>query len=432
MKKLSSSFALCCLLIGNLSVPAAAETEVLDYIVAVVNDDVIVNTALQQELRPFLEEWRKRTGREPPRRNLEKQVLENLIMTTLQLQLAERIGIKVEDSELNDKIRQIAAQKQMDLQTFRNRLEKEGYSYELAREALRKSLIIKRLQRRKVVNRITVTTSEIETFLANQKQQGTVSNEYHLWYILIAMSEAPSPEDIEAKQRKAEEVLAKLKQGANFQAMAVEVSDHHPTAVEGGDLGWLKAGEIRPLLSEIVSNMAVGEVRGPLRDSRGFHIIKLVDKRGGKSIVTQTKVRHILIQTNELVSDSEAQIRLERLRERIVQGDDFVELARAHSDDVTTAANGGLLDWLSPGNLVPEFEDVMDSLPENKISKPFKSRYGWHILQVLERRKHDNTKQALRTQAELQISQRKIKEESEVWLRKLREEAYIEDRLKKL
>jgi len=363
---------------------------------------------------------------------LEKQVLENLIMTTLQLQLAERIGIKVEDSELNDKIRQIAAQKQMDLQTFRNRLEKEGYSYELAREALRKSLIIKRLQRRKVVNRITVTTSEIETFLANQKQQGTVSNEYHLWYILIAMSEAPSPEDIEAKQRKAEEVLAKLKQGANFQAMAVEVSDHHPTAVEGGDLGWLKAGEIRPLLSEIVSNMAVGEVRGPLRDSRGFHIIKLVDKRGGKSIVTQTKVRHILIQTNELVSDSEAQIRLERLRERIVQGDDFVELARAHSDDVTTAANGGLLDWLSPGNLVPEFEDVMDSLPEKKISKPFKSRYGWHILQVLERRKHDNTKQALRTQAELQISQRKIKEESEVWLRKLREEAYIEDRLKKL
>jgi peptidyl-prolyl cis-trans isomerase SurA len=318
----------------------------------------------------------------------------------------------------------------MDLQSFRNQLEKDGYSYEQAREDLRNSIIIKRLQRRKVVNRITVTDSEIDNFLANQKQQDTVSNEYHLWYILIAMPEAPSPEDIEAKQRKAEGVLAKLKQGANFQAMAVEVSDHHPTAVEGGDLGWLKAGEIRSLLSEVVSNMAVGEVRGPLRDPRGFHIIKLVNKRGGKSIVTQSKVRHILIQTNELVSDSEAQLRLERLRERIVQGDDFVELARAHSDDVTTAANGGLLpDWLTQGDFVPEFEEVVDSLPEKQISKPFKSRYGWHIAQVLERRKHDNTKQALRTQAELQISQRKMKDELEVWLRQLREEAYIEDRL---
>ncbi|MDM8561571.1 peptidylprolyl isomerase [Candidatus Parabeggiatoa sp. HSG14] len=428
LKRIITLFCLIC----TLFIPIIAKTEVIDYIVVVVNDDVIVNTELQQSLFFILKQWHEKTDRLPPLNDLEKQVLERLIMTKLQLQLAERTGIQVDNSRLNDKLRQIAAKEQhKDLQSFRNQLEKEGYSYKYVREQVRHQMILKLLQQRQVVNRINITDREIDNFLANQVKQGTVNHAYLLWHILIATPQAPSPEDIEEKQQQAKEVLAKLKQeGADFQAMAVAVSDSRQ-ALEGGDLGWLKMGEMPTLFNKIVNKMSIGEVYGPLRDTSGFHIIKLVDKRGDeKSIVTQTKARHILLKTNELVSDLEAKFRLEELKYRIEQGDDFTELARAHSEDSGSAADGGLLDWMSPGELVPEFEEVMNDLPKKRVSEPFKSRYGWHILQVLERREHDNTEKALRTRAAQQIHQRKIEEELQAWQRQLRDEAYIEYRSK--
>jgi peptidyl-prolyl cis-trans isomerase SurA len=427
MKQLSIIVPL--LLGSHLSMPAAmAETEVLDYIVAIVNEDVIVNSALQEEVHNILDEWRQKTDRLPPQEDLEKQVLELLIMNTLRLQLAKRTGIQVEDSFLNEKLRSIAEKEHKDLQTFRNDLEKQGYNYEREREKIRDRMIMERLRMRQVVSRISVTEREIDNFLANQIQQGTVSNEYHLWHILIATPEAPSPEDIEAKKQHANNVLIELKEGADFQAMAVKVSNSRQ-AIEGGDLGWRAAGELPTLFNRIVNNMAIGEIKGPIRDPSGFHIIKLVDKRGSEStIVTQTKVRHILIKTNELFNDFEAKSRLVELKFRIEQGDDFVQLARAYSEDSRTTANGGLFDWLNPGDLVPEFEKVMNNLSEKKVSEPFKSRYGWHIMQVLERRQHDNTEQAIRTLAEEQIRRRKIEEESESWIRQLRDEAYVEVR----
>ncbi|RKZ41051.1 MAG: molecular chaperone SurA [Gammaproteobacteria bacterium] len=422
MKKLS---IVACVLISNLSVPVIAETEVLDYIVAVVNDDVIVNSTLQQELRLILEQWRKKTDRLPPQKDFEKQVLERLIMTALQLQLAKRTGIQVEDSSLNERLREMALKKHQDLQSFRQSIEKEGYSYENMRERIREQLILDRLHLRQVVSRISVTEREIDNFLANQIQQGTINHEYHLWHILIATQDAPSPEDIEASKQKANLVIKKIKQGADWHEMALQFSGSSQAA-EGGDLGWRKSGEMPTLFNGVVNNMAVGEIKGPIRNSSGFHIIKLVDKRGNEqSIITQTKVRHILIKTNELVSDLEAKARLEELKFRIEQGDDFVPLARANSEDTTSAANGGLLGWVNPGDVVPEFEKVMSNLSENQVSKPFKSRYGWHLVQVLEYRKHDNTAQALRTQAKQQIRQRKIEEELESWLRQLRDEAYV-------
>jgi peptidyl-prolyl cis-trans isomerase SurA len=432
MKKLKSIITLCCLLIGNpllhCTPATAAETEILDYIVAVVNNDVIVNSTLQQEFRRYNNELRKKNTRLPPREYLEKQVLEGLILTSLQLQLAKRTGIQVEDSRLNAQLRQIAAQTQMDLQSFRHQLEREGHNFVHIRENLRKEMIIRRLRQRYVVSRINVTDREIENFLANQVQQGTVNNEYHLWHILIATPKAPSPEEIEAKEQKAKEVLAKLKAGDDFKAMAVYVSDSRQ-AREGGDLGWLKAGEVPTLFNRVVNSMAVGDIGGYLRDASGFHIIKLVDKRGGdKTIITQTKARHILILTNELVSDFEAQNRLKELKYRIEQGDDFAELARAYSQDQSSTANGGSLGWRNPGDLDPEFEEVMVSLSENQVCEPFKSRYGWHIVQVLERREHDNTKQVLRTKAEEQIRKRKNDAELQTWLQQLREEAYVEIR----
>jgi len=428
MKKLSLIVPL--LLGSQLSMPAMAETEVLDYIVAIVNDDVIVNSILQEEVHNHLEEWRQKTDRLPPQEDLERQGLKRLIMNTLLLQLAKRTGIQVEDSVLNEKLRSIAEKEHKDLQTFRNDLEKKGDSYERAREKIRDGMIIERLHRRKVISRISVTEREIDNFLANKIQQGTVSNEYHLWHILIATPDAPSPEDIETKKEQANQVLIELKEGADFQAMALKVSNSSQ-AIEGGDLGWRAAGELPTFSNRIVNNMAIGEIKGPIRDSSGFHIIKLVDKRGSEStIVTQTKVRHILIKTNELVNDFEAKNRLVELKFRIEQGDDFVQLARAYSEDSRTTANGGLFGWVNPGDLVlvPEFEKVMNNLSENQVSEPFKSRYGWHIMQVLERRQHDNTEQAIRTLAEEQILRRKIEEESNSWIRQLRDEAYVKYR----
>ena len=311
----------------NQPIFAIGERENLDYIVAVVNDDVIVNTILQQELRFIIKDWQSKNRRIPLRQDLEKQALEHLIMSTLQLQLAKRQGIQVEDSTLNERLRQIAAQNQMDLYRFRNTIEAEGYRFVPFRERIRQKMITKRLQQRQVISRINITEREIDNFLANQIKQGTVSNEYHIWHILIATSEAPSPEEIKTKQQKTKEVLIKLNKGADFQATAVAVSEARQ-ALEGGDLGWLKMGEMPSLFENVINSMAIGEIQGPLRDISGFHIIKLVDKRGDKSIVTQTKVRHILIKPNELISELEAKSRLNELKYRIEQGHDFVELAR--------------------------------------------------------------------------------------------------------
>lgn len=409
------------------SLSFAAQT--IDSIVAVVNDEVIVRSALDQQIRMIEQELHRQKIQLPPPHELEKQVLENMILSNLQLQLAKSTGIDVEESSLNETLRNIAAQNKMDLQTFRQMVEKEKYSYERYREDIRNQLIIKHLQQRQVVNRIMVTPQEIDNFLINQHQQGQGETEYHLLHILIATPEAASPEQIEAKQTQADEIIKKLKAGADFQAVAVAVSNA-PKALEGGDLGWLKEGELPSLFQGMVDNMLVGEMSQAIRNASGFHIIKLADKRTRqKTVVTQTQVRHLLIKTGELVSDFEAKNRLEALKDRIDAGEDFAQLAQTNSEDTTTSAKGGLLGWVSPGEVAPEFDEVINHLSKNQTSVPFKSRYGWHIVQVLDRRTYDNTDQALRTQAAQQIQQRKIEEELQSWLRQLRDEAYVENRL---
>ncbi|MCK5718450.1 MAG: peptidylprolyl isomerase [Thiomargarita sp.] len=413
------------LIIFGLLISIVAKAEVLDYIVTIVNDDVIVNSTLQQELKIALVEWQKRTKHLPLEKDLTKQVLNSLILAKLQLQLAKRMGIQVGDNLLNEKLQKVAREQNQTLAEFRLFIEKKGYNYVYAREKVREQMIIEKLQVRQILSRIDVSKREIDNFLSNKTQQGAIDDEYHLQHILIATSKSPLPAEIKSKQQKSNRIAAELKQGADFQAMALKVSDSSQ-AVEGGDLGWLKAGEMPTLFDDIVYNMKVAEIYGPIRDSSGFHIIKLVEKKGNKlSIITQTKARHILIKTNVLASDNEVQRLLKELKFRAEQGDDFADLARANSKDTTTAINGGSLDWVNPGNLVPEFEKIMDALAINEISQPFKTRYGWHIVQVLERRKHDNTKQALRVKAASRIRQRKIKAELESWLRQLRDQSYI-------
>lgn len=410
-------------------IPNLAFAQLLDRIVAVVDEEVIVNIALQQEMQDVKTKLHQQNIELPPIEELERQVLDKMIITSLQLQLAKRMGINVEDSSLNEKMREIAANNNFDLQGFKTKLEAEGRNYEKVREQIRQDMVIHRLQQRQVASRISITEREVDNFLANQEQQGSASSKYHIWHILLETPDTPSPEETKTIEQKAEDAVAKLKQGHNFQAMAVAISDSNQ-ALDGGDLGWLTIGEMPTLFAGIMNQINVGDIVGPLRDSNGFHIIKLVDKNIGKqNIITQTKVQHILLTVNDFISETDARNHLEELKSRIEQGDSFTDLAQANSNDSNSAAQGGLLGWISPGDVVPEFEDVMNNLAINQLSEPFKSRYGWHVVQVLERRKHDNTEEILRTEATKQIHQRKINEELEAWLRQIRDEAFVKFKL---
>lgn len=415
----------------TLLAPALHGEEILDYIVAVVNEEVIVNTTLREEMELFREQLTYQKIKVPPEKELEKLVLERLIMEELQLQLAKRNGIIIDDTLLNQTLRDIARRNQKTLKEFIDQLEGDGIPFVKFREDMREKIAINQLQQRYVVSRINVSEQEIKSFITNQVQQeDSVNREYRLLHILIATPEAPSPEEIEAQQQKAEDILRQLKNGANFQAMAVRYSAGG-AAAQGGDLGWRKAGAIPPLFIEAVSTMEVGELAGPFKNTSGFHIIKLAEKKGEKkSIITQTRARHILLKTRENRDEQQMIRALKNIKQRIeATGEDFAKLAKAISEDTLTASKGGDMDWLSPGDIEPEIEQVMNQLEINQISAPFKSRHGWHILQVLERRERDNTVQALRAEATKQIRQRKIDEELQSWLRQLKDAAYIDYRL---
>ncbi|MDM8547876.1 peptidylprolyl isomerase [Candidatus Venteria ishoeyi] len=412
---------------------AAAENtnsdERLDWIVAVVNDEVITHTALEKETQNIIQQLRQQGTGIPPMDALQSQVLERMILEQLQLQLAEKNGIRVGDNELNDALRNVATQNQLSLASFRNQLEQQGVPYTEFRDEVRKELTLRNLQQRQVQTRVTVTERDIDNLLTNLNRQGGTRQEYHLLHILIALPEAASPEDIADKKAHAQQVLEQLRNGADFRKISVTYSDSR-RALEGGDLGWRRGNELPGLFADTVTDMEAGDISELLHNASGFHIVKLEAKRSGnQSIITQTHARHMLLKTNEVVSDDNAEQRLRNLQERVREGQSFEDLAKAHSDDTASAAKGGDLGWVSPGQMVPEFEEQMQTLSVGDISPPFKSRYGWHIIQVLERRQHDNSEQALRSKASTIIRQRKGEEELQNWLRQLRDEAYVDLRL---
>lgn len=401
----------------------------LDRIVAVVNDDVIMQSELDDRLRTVKNQLSEQGTPLPPGPILERQVLDRLILTKLQVQEAQHSGIRVDDETLNRTISNIAAQNQLSLEKFREVLESDGYSYEKFREDIRSEILVSRLQQRQVDNRVTVTEREIENYLATQEHQGGDEAEYLLRHILIALPETPSSSDIEATTKLAEKVLVDLRAGADFASMAATYSKG-PQALEGGNLGWRKASQVPTLFADVVAHMQKGDVSDLIRNAGGFHIVKLEEVRDSeKHVITQTHVRHILIKSDELTTEDDAQARLEQVRLRIVGGADFAELARGNSNDTVSAAEGGDLGWMSPGDLVGDFEEVMNSLAPGEISQPFHTDYGWHIAQVLDRRQHDNSQELKRSQAREAIRRRKLDEARENWLREMRDEAYVEYRL---
>ncbi len=405
------------------------EPVLIDRIIAVVGEDVVMLSELRVESRKIAQRLDQQgVSPMPSATAIQQQAFEKLVMNKLQLAEAARIGIEADEETLSRAIASIAENNQLSVPELRAALEAEGIDFDAFRLSMRDEIVIRRLRSREVTNRIQVTKSEIDSYL--ERSGGADGRQaVYLLYILIATPDGASPEQREEARVRATQVVDKLRGGADFRQLAQQVSDSS-NALEGGDLGWIQIDRVPPALQTYVATMNKGETRGPIAAGLGFHIIQLADVRYGNSnIVRQTHARHILIRTNEVTSDQDARRRLLQLRERIVNGDDFDTLARANSDDKASAIKGGDLGWTNPGDMVPDFEAAMDMLQAGEVSEPFRTEFGWHIVQVIERREYDATDETRRDRALQAVREEKAEEALEAYLRKLRDEAYIELRL---
>lgn len=420
------------LLITLLLLSFTAQAVLLDRIVAVVEDDVILDRELAVEVSKIVAKLQANKLTIPPAFILRKQVLERVIITKLQRQLAERSEISVSDEMLGNAVNDIAKGNNLTIDEFRNELKNQGIDYQGFKENVKSEIIINRLRKKEIGSRIIVTDREIAHYQETQDQPGTEKISYHLGHILISIPEAPNASVIKTARDRANITHTDLINGASFKQTAIAVSDAGD-ALKGGDLGWRVMGEIPTLFVETVAKMNQGDISELIRSPSGFHIIKLFQKEGSdKHMVIKTKARHILIKTNELVNDDEANKRLLSLRKRILDGDDFSTLAKSNSDDKSSAINGGGLNWVGPGDLVPAFEEVMRKLAINEVSTPVQTQFGWHIIQVLERKDKDNSTEHNKNMIKNEIRKRKIEEETDLWLRRLRDAAFVDINLDRL
>jgi peptidyl-prolyl cis-trans isomerase SurA len=419
------------LLLGALFLGTAANAEVrpLNRVVAIVDNDVVMQSQLDSRLREVQQTIAQRGAALPPEHVLSQQVLERLIIENIQLQIGERSGIRITDEELNQAIGTIAQRNGMSIEQFRAALAKDGLSYTDARDQVRREMIISRVRQRRVAERIQVTDQEVQNFLASDMGKMQLSEEFRLANILIPVPEGASAQDIQAADHQARDLYQQLQQGADFAQLAIARSASE-TALEGGEMGWRKAAQLPPPFDSMLGALSVGQVTEPMRTPGGFIMLKLLEKRGGDSQVRdEVNVRHILIKPSEIRSEAETKRLAERLYQRIVAGEDFADLAKNFSEDPGSALNGGTLSWIDPNVLVPEFREVMNSTPAGELSKPFKSPYGWHVLEVMGRRATDSSAQYREQQALNVLRNRKYDEELQTWLRQIRDEAYVESKL---
>lgn len=408
-----------------LATPSWGSAIAIDHIVAVVNDEVITRLELSRRYDEVVQTLTQKRTPLPPRAVLEKQLLDRMITERALQQHARGTGIRVDPVQIERTLQRIAAQNKMELPELKATLEKEGQSIERFRDNIKNEILIGRARERDVENKITVSDAEIEGYLQTQAQQGA-DTEYNFSHILITVPENASPEQVKARRARAEDVIDSLAKGGDFAQLSASYSDA-PNALQGGNAGWRASGQVPSLFADALKSLQAGQVAPLLKSSNGFHILKLVDKRGHDVAlsVTQTRARHILIKTNELTSESDAQNRLLQLKERLDNGVKFEELARLHSDD-GSASKGGDLGWVNPGDTVPEFEKAMDALRPNQISVPIQSPFGWHIIQVLERRTQDVTQERQKLGARQAIRERKIDEAFQDWVRQIRDASYVE------
>ena len=424
-----SLFLMLCLFpFMALAEPNSAPVK-MDRIIAVVDQSVITEQELANRIQTVSAQLEKQGTPLPPQEVLEKQILERLIVDSLQLQLAAQTGLKVDDTMLDKTIERIAAQNKMNTAEFKEALEKDGLSMRQFREDIRNEITISRLRERDVDNKLTVSDGEIDNYLTTQANRGDELDEFEISHILVRTPEDSTPEDLDKARTKTETILKELAGGKDFAQVSASYSDT-PNALEGGKMGWKTGAQIPALFLEALKPMQVGEVSKPIRSPNGFHILKLSNRRGGESslMIDQTHARHILIKLTEVVSEKDGKQKMDTIKERLDNGVKFEEMARQYSED-GSANNGGDLGWVNPGDTVPQFEKVMNELGIGEISEPVRSPFGWHIIQVLERRKQDMSKEATRLKARQEIRARKSDEAYQDWIRELRDRAFVEMRL---
>ena len=409
---------------------AVDKSKAIESIVAVVNEEVITRLELDRELQMLKRQFRAQRRPLPPDSMLEKQVLERAVVMRLQLQLADRRLIRVDDEQLNRTIENMARQNGLTLSRFRSAIEAEGMRFADYRQRIRDELIISKLQQRVVASRIDVTDKEVADLLANQAVQGGQNREYHIFHILKAVPEAANAATIQQIKGQAQGMLAQLRLGSDFSQLAVTQSDGQQ-ALEGGDLGWRKPEQMPGLFAQLIPQMKPGEVSELIRSASGFHIVKLQDVRDAdeKHLIQQSKTRHILIRVSEDQNQELAFEKIKTLQKRLSRGETFADLAKEQSDDTVSAQQGGDLGWVNRGQMVKEFEQVMLSLAPGQISEPVRTQFGWHLILVEERRDYDNTDNFRKNRAADMIRQRKLEPALANWIRQLRDESYVDIRL---
>ena len=401
---------------------ASAQIEVLDQVVAIVDDDIILASELQERVQGVRSTMESRGVEVPSDDVLIRETLDRLILDSIQLQLANRYGVRIPDQQLDEAMTRLARQNGLTLEQFRIALEQSGQSYAAAREGLRDDLAIQRVQQGNVMRNINISEQEIDNFLTTEEGEAMTQPEYQVVQALLSISRGEDAAEIAAKESYVNEVLSNIQSGQPFEQA---VSGTEPYAFTGGDLGWRKLGDLPSMFADTVPTLTVGEVTS-VRSSSGLHLIYLADAVGGEQLVRQTDVRHILVKPTEVLNEQAAEDLVVELKARIEGGEDFGELARQYSDDIGSATEGGNLGWTNPGQMVPEFEATMAGTAEGSISQPFRSEFGWHILEVKARRDKDFSGEVRRNQVAGYIRDQKYQEELDAWLRKIREEAFVD------
>ena len=417
---LAAGVAATLLTVGN----AQSATEVLDQVVAIVDDDIVMASELRERIAAVNESIAARGIEAPPEDQLIRETLDRLILENIQLQKGQRVGVRISDAQLNSAMQRIAAQNRMTLDQFRQALEQQGQSYGAMREQVRREMIIQRVQGGNVNQRIQITDQEVDNFLATEEGQKMAQPEYHIVHALLAIPPDASAAEVAAAEAHVEKLAQRIRNGESFEGVVSSSTGQY--TFSGGDLGWRKLDDLPSLFSEVAPGLAAGQTADPIRSDSGYHLVYMAEKRGGEQGVAQTEARHILIKPSEIMTDEQARELVVELRTRAESGEEFGELAREYSEDIGSAAEGGDLGWTSPGQMVPEFDKAMASTEVGQISEPVKTQFGWHIIQVEGRRQQDMTSEAIRAQAMNYLHDRKYQEELDAWLRQIRDEAFVD------
>lgn len=400
----------------------------LDGVAAIVDDGIVLKSELRQQVT-LIAERLKGEGTLPPLPVLERQILDQLVVRRIQLQRADRFGIVVGDDRLNQTLAMMAERQQVSFEELPARLAAEGIDYGLYRQDMREQIILEQLRQRDVIGRINVSPKELDHCLTRSENSASDNLEYSTSYILLGAPEAASPQELDQARQQLDSIYERLEAGENFAELAVRFSDGQ-NALDGGALGWRKGSQLPTLFADAVVELQPGEISQPIQTGSGFYIVRLNETRGAEKVLQdQVRVRHILISPNEILDNAAAEQKMVGIRNQIVDGEEFSAIAKAVSEDPISAAEGGDLGWAPAGSFAPEFEQTIAAHETGVISEPFRTRFGWHILEVLERRQHDTTDEVKEQQCFESIRASKLEEETELWLRRLRDEAYVEYRL---